>query len=127
MVIVILGSPQAQDDYMSICHIILVTVNHLFLSLYKPSVADVPGVGPVPLRAAPPHPRVPAEHRLPLPRDALPAAWAHRNGENVQYRVELQTNLREDFTITEKAPTWAFSWLEALTSTFTYKTLLNML
>ena len=88
-----------QDDYMSICHIVLVTVNHLFLPPYKPTVADVPGVGPVPLRAAPPHPRVPAEHRLPLPRDALPAARAHRNGENVQYRVELKTNLCEDFTI----------------------------
>ena len=48
-------------------------------------VADVPGVRPVPLLAAAPHPRVPAEHRLPLPRDALPPAGAHRNGENVQY------------------------------------------
>ena len=48
-------------------------------------VADVPGVGSVPLLAAAPHPRVPAEHRLPLPRDALPPAGAHRNGENVQY------------------------------------------
>ena len=110
---------------MSICHIVLVTVNHLFLPLYKPTVADVPGVGPVPLRAAPPHPRVPAEHRLPLPSDALPAARAHRNGENVQYRGELQTNLCEDFTITEKAPTWVFSWLKAPTSAFTFKALLR--
>ena len=34
--------------------------------------------------------------------------------------VELQTNLRKDFTITEKAPTRAFSWLKALTSAFTF-------
>ena len=35
--------------------------------------------------------------------------------------VELSTNLREVFTITEKA----FSWLKAPTSTFTFKTLLR--
>ena len=29
------------------------------------------------------------------------------------FRVELQTKVREDFTITEKAPTRAFSWLKA--------------
>ena len=29
------------------------------------------------------------------------------------------------FTITEKAPTRAFSWLKAPTSAFTFKTLLN--
>ena len=28
-------------------------------------------------------------------------------------------------TITEKAPTWAFSWLKAPTSAFTFKTLLR--
>ena len=32
---------------------------------------------------------------------------------------------REDFTITEKAPTRAFSWLKAPTSAFPYKTLLR--
>ena len=26
--------------------------------------------------------------------------------------IELQTNVREDFTITEKAPNWAFFWLK---------------
>ena len=31
------------------------------------------------------------------------------------FRVELQTNLREDFTITEKALTKAFSFLKAAT------------
>ena len=30
------------------------------------------------------------------------------------FQVELQTKVREDFTITEKAPTRAFSWLKAL-------------
>ena len=35
------------------------------------------------------------------------------------YTVELQTNLREDFTITERAPTRAFSWLKSPTSAFT--------
>ena len=28
------------------------------------------------------------------------------------FRVKLATNLREDFTITEKAPAWVFSWLK---------------
>ena len=32
---------------------------------------------------------------------------------------------REDFTITEKAPTGAFSWLKVPTSAFTFKTLLR--
>ena len=31
----------------------------------------------------------------------------------------------KDFTITEKAPTMAFSWLKADTSAFTFKTLLR--
>ena len=37
--------------------------------------------------------------------------------------LELQTNLREYFTITEKAPTRAFSWLKVPTNAFTFKTL----
>ena len=41
----------------------------------------------------------------------VPGAWNY--GE---------TRVREDFTITEKAPTRAFSWLRAPTSTFTFKT-----
>ena len=41
------------------------------------------------------------------------------------FGVEVQTKVREDFTITEKAHTWAFSWLKAPTSTFTFKTLLR--
>ena len=34
-------------------------------------------------------------------------------------------NVPEDFTIMEKAPTRAFSWLKAPTSAFTFKTLLR--
>ena len=37
--------------------------------------------------------------------------------------IELETNLREDFT--EKAPTRVFSWLKALTSASTFKTMLR--
>ena len=36
---------------------------------------------------------------------------------------ELQTKVCEDFTITEKAPTRAFSQLKVPTSAFTFKTL----
>ena len=34
--------------------------------------------------------------------------------------------INKDFTITEKAPTRAFSWLKAPTSAFTFKTLLTI-
>ena len=34
-------------------------------------------------------------------------------------------NVPEEFTITEKAPTRAFSWLKAPTTAFTFKTLLR--
>ena len=37
--------------------------------------------------------------------------------------VDLATNLREDFTITENAPIRAFSWLKVPISTLTFKTL----
>ena len=37
--------------------------------------------------------------------------------------LELETKVREDFTITEKAPTRAFSWLKVSISAFTFKTL----
>ena len=40
-----------------------------------------------------------------------------------EYRIELQTNVREIFTITEKAPTRDFSWLKAPTGSFTFETL----
>ena len=39
--------------------------------------------------------------------------------------VELLTINRQSCTITEKAPTWAFSWLKATTTAFTFKTLLR--
>ena len=35
----------------------------------------------------------------------------------------IDTEVGKDFTIMEKAPTWAFSWLKAPTSAFTFKTL----
>ena len=37
--------------------------------------------------------------------------------------AELQTKVREDFTIRENVPTRAFSWLKEPTSSFTFKTL----
>ena len=46
--------------------------------------------------------------------------------EKLRSRLELQTNLSEDFTITEKVPTGAFSWLKVPTSIFTFKTLCQM-
>ena len=33
--------------------------------------------------------------------------------------VVLKTKVREDFIVTEKAPTRTFSWLKAVTSAFT--------
>ena len=39
--------------------------------------------------------------------------------------TEGYPKVREDFTITEKAPTWAFSWLKVATTAFTFKTLLR--
>ena len=36
----------------------------------------------------------------------------------------MKVQVREDFTITEKDPTRAFSWLKAPTGAFTFKTLL---
>ena len=41
------------------------------------------------------------------------------------WSLELQTKVREYFTITEKAPTRAFSLLKVPTSTITFKTLLG--
>ena len=38
-------------------------------------------------------------------------------------RIELQTKVRENFTITEKAHIRAFSWLKVLTRASTFKTL----
>ena len=38
-------------------------------------------------------------------------------------RLELQMKVPEDFTITEKVPTRAFSWLKVPTNTLTLKTL----
>ena len=40
-------------------------------------------------------------------------------------KIRAGNGSREVFTITEKAPTWAFSWLKAPTSASTFKTLLR--
>ena len=40
-------------------------------------------------------------------------------------RKEGYPKIREDFSITEKAPTRAFSWFKVPTSAFTFKTLLR--
>ena len=45
----------------------------------------------------------------------------HQGPINYAFTLELETNLRENFTITEKAPPRAFSWLKALITTFTFK------
>ena len=45
----------------------------------------------------------------------------HQHG----HRLVLQTKAIRRFVITEKAPTWAFSWLKAATTHFTFKILLR--
>ena len=40
--------------------------------------------------------------------------------------LELETKVLKHFTIMEKAPTKAFSWLKAPTNTFTFETLLRL-
>ena len=42
------------------------------------------------------------------------ARFNWRSGRTCYCSLELQTNLRKDFAITEKAPTCAFSWFENL-------------
>ena len=49
---------------------------------------------------------------------SLVVSWDDRS-------VELQTKIREDITITEKAPIRAFSWLKVAISPFTFETLLR--
>ena len=50
--------------------------------------------------------------------------WAGAGGEAVEYTLVLQTKAIRRFVITEKAPTRAFSWLKAATTTFTFNSLL---
>ena len=53
------------------------------------------------------------------------------NDHDVTFSVTIRAwnegypKVREDFTITEKAPTRAFFWFEAPTGAFTFKTLLR--
>ena len=48
-----------------------------------------------------------------------------QEGVWTRFQVELQMKVREDFTITEKDPTRALSWLKAPKRAFTFKTLLR--
>ena len=50
---------------------------------------------------------------------ALQLKWEHCR--QLPPSLELETKVREDFTITEKAPIRAFSLLKASTSGFTFK------
>ena len=47
----------------------------------------------------------------------------YRENTNTASPLELQTKVREDFTITKKATPRAFSWLKVPTNAFTFKTL----
>ena len=51
--------------------------------------------------------------------------WAHLLRFTEPPALELQTKVRENFTITEKTPTraFSFSWLKLPASAFTFKTL----
>ena len=52
-------------------------------------------------------------------------AWRPRSRVSwLQSRVDLLTVNRQSCTITEKAPTRAFSWLKVATTAFTFRTLL---
>ena len=70
------------------------------------------------------------EGRGAVERHVRPRHRRHVLGRGLRQRVltivlQVQTINRRSFTITEKAPTMAFSWLKAPTSTFTFKTLLR--
>ena len=63
-----------------------------------------------------------------MPLTLIARIWRAVEVERSQYGlaasiIELQTMVREDFTITENALTKAFSWLKVLTSAATFKTL----
>ena len=63
-----------------------------------------------------------------IPTDAISryqaAVWRPVMGTRASNEPLRRLSI-EDFTITEEAPTRAFSWLKASTSTFTFKTLLK--
>ena len=52
--------------------------------------------------------------------------WSRQHWVGVGASNEGYPKNPEDFTITEKAPTRAFSWLKVATSVFTFKTLLRL-
>ena len=62
---------------------------------------------------------------LKLLGDQVPAAAVacNRSKDQDECLLELETKVHEFFTITEKAPTRAFSLLKASTSAFTFKNL----
>ena len=63
-----------------------------------------------------------------VPRDARDVASncaPPRLGVPNAVKIVVLCSASSIFTITEKAPTRAFSWLKAPTSTFTFKTLLR--
>ena len=62
--------------------------------------------------------------KYPLLLDAV-QKWADKDGWVVISAVRQSIGSTTGFTITEKAPTRAFSWLKAPTSAFTFKTLLR--
>ena len=54
-----------------------------------------------------------------------PGAFIAELTQICPFSVELEKNVREVSTITEKAPTKAFSWLKLATTALTFKTLLR--
>ena len=54
-----------------------------------------------------------------------PSVLFEHSSCNIMVQLVLATNLRDVFTITEKASTRGFSWLKAPTIAFTFKTLLR--
>ena len=75
---------------------------------------------------------MPCRHLVVDEGDVAPGELLHQLGEELGELVVVsaeagegpvldpQTKLREDFTITEKAHTRAFSWLKVPTSAFTF-------
>ena len=86
-----------------------------------------PGRGAGPAVGAPvgavPH-RV-LQHRAGRRQDTGQHTCKHRACFSGSSKLELETKVRKDFTIMEKVPTRAFSWLKAPTSAITFNTLLR--
>ena len=62
----------------------------------------------------------------PRPTELMdPVMICNKNPSSSHSQLVLQTINQRSCTITEKAPTRAFSWLKAATTAFTFKTLLR--